>query len=87
MEHDQHPKQESNTACEFFCFAALVNTIKGTLYLDLIGKFTVQSHKGNQYIFVKYVYNENTISIRAIPNQEAVTQVQAFQEIYKYLQQ
>ena len=87
MGHDQYPKQESNAACKLFCFAALDNTIKDTFYSDLTGKFSVRSHKGNQYIFITYVYDANAILIRAMSNHEADTQVKAFKDIYAYLKQ
>ena len=62
---DMHPPEQ---VCnvedkEIFCYAVLADSNEGTVYSDLTGKFPVQSFKGNQYIFVCYVYatNENVL--------------------------
>jgi hypothetical protein len=36
---------------DVFCFAALANTVTGTMYTDIIGAFPVRSFKSMQYIF------------------------------------
>ena len=36
---------------DVFCFAALANTVTGTMYTDIIGAFPVRSFKSLQYIF------------------------------------
>jgi hypothetical protein len=35
---------------DVFCFAALANTVTGTMYTDIIGAFPVRSFKSLQYI-------------------------------------
>ncbi len=85
LEDDMCPAQEANASCNLFCFAALADTNENTIYTDLTGKFPVRSHKGHQYIFVAYIYDENTILIQGMPNRVAGTQVKVLQDIYKYL--
>ena len=70
---DLHPPQEINAVCELYCFSALADTIEGTIYSDLTGKFPVRSYKRNQYIFVAYVYDANAILIRPMPNRKTTT--------------
>ena len=50
---DMNPAQEVCSAInnEVFCFAALVDATKGTIYSNLTGRFPIQSYAGMQYIF------------------------------------
>ena len=43
-----NPPSEQDASCEIFCCVALANTIDGTLYTDLTGRFPIRSYKGNQ---------------------------------------
>ena len=54
---DMNPAEEMYTVInnEVFCFAALADTIKGTIYSDLTGGFPLQSYAGMQYIFIAYI--------------------------------
>ena len=65
---DNNPPSEKDASCEIFCCAALANTIDGTLYTDLTGRFPIRYYKGNQYIFLAYVYDANAILVRAMKN-------------------
>ena len=47
-----------------FCHAALAETVTGTIYTDLPGRFPVQSVRNIQYMFVCYVYEANSILVR-----------------------
>ena len=60
---DITPVPDYNAPCKLFCFAALANTIDHTIYSDLTGKFPIWSYKGNQYIFLTYVYDANEILV------------------------
>lgn len=79
------PPHDTSAECEIFCFAALVDANNGTIYTDFTGKFPVRSYKGNQYIFLVYVYDANTILVRALKSRHASNQIEAFQDIYNYL--
>ena len=60
-----NPAEEMCTAInnKVFCFAALADSTKGTIYSDLIGRFPLQSYAGMHYIFIAYVYDQNYIII------------------------
>ena len=47
-----------------FCYGALADTVTGTVYTDLPGRFPVLSIRNMQYIFVCYAYESNAILIR-----------------------
>ena len=66
---------------DVFSFAALANTIAGTMYTDLTGAFPVRSFKGMQYIFVAYVYDLNAIIVCAMPSRTDASMVTAFTEV------
>ena len=66
------PPQETNAACEIFCFTALANSIEGTVYTDLTGKLPVRSIRGNQYIFLAYFYDANAILVRPMKTKKQV---------------
>eukprot|EP00956_Cyclotella_meneghiniana_P039503 scaffold172759_cov23-Cyclotella_meneghiniana.AAC.1 len=44
------------------------------------------SLENKQYIFVAYDYTTNAIIVRAIPNREAPTIVNAFEDVFSYLE-
>ena len=60
---DLKPQENKMVPCELFCFAAVADEIKGTVYTDLPGRFPSRSYKGNQYIFLTYVYDDNAIIV------------------------
>jgi len=62
------PKHEICIMQDVFCFAALTNTITGTMYTNITGAFPVRSFKSMQYIFVAYVYDLNAIIVHAMPS-------------------
>ena len=45
---DMKPTYDKDTIWKFFCFAELVNSIQGTTYMDLPGKFPVICFQGHQ---------------------------------------
>ena len=75
------PQQEICAMQDVFCYAALANTITGTMYTDITGAFPVRLFKGMQYIFVAYVYDLNTIIVRAMPSCTDASMVTAFTEV------
>jgi len=70
---------------DVFCFAALADTITGTMYTDINGAFPVCSFKSMQYIFVAYVYDLNAIIVRAMPSRTDASMVTAFREVITIL--
>ena len=82
---DLNPHEEPNARCEIFCYAALANEIKGTIYTDLTGRFPIRSYKGNQYIFLTYVYDANAIIVRPMKNRTKEEQLRVFHDVYDYL--
>jgi hypothetical protein len=50
------PQHENCSMQDVFCFAALANTVTGTMYTNTTGAFPVQSFKSMQYIYVVYDY-------------------------------
>jgi hypothetical protein len=46
------PQHEICTMQDVFCFAALANTITGTMYTNITGAFPVRSFKSVQYILL-----------------------------------
>merc|ERR1712155_37074 len=83
---DMNPPQEAcaSDENEMFCFAALADDIEGVLYSDQTGRFPVMSYAGMQYIFIAYVYDENTILMRPLQNRDDSSMVECFKEIYSY---
>jgi hypothetical protein len=75
------PQHELCTMQDVFCFAALADTITGTMYTDITGAFPVCSFKSMQYIFVAYVYDLNAIIVRAMPSRTDASMVTAFTEV------
>ena len=68
-----------------FLFVVLADKNTGTIFLDLTGKFPVQSYKNNQYIFLRYVYDANAKLVRQMKSQEAICMLEAFKDVYQYL--
>jgi hypothetical protein len=70
-----------------FCWAALADQIDGTTYTDLTGQFPTMSMENKQYIFVAYYdYTTNAIIVRAITDRESTTIVNAFDDVFTYLE-
>jgi len=75
------PQHKICSTQEVFSFAALANTIAGTMYTDITGAFPVRPFKSMQYIFVAYVYDLNAIIVRAMPSCTDASMVTAFTEV------
>ena len=82
---DLCPQEEQSAQCKLFFFAALADKIKGKIYMDLPGCFPTRSYKGNQYIFLTYVYNANAILVRPMKSRAKEEQLEKIKEIYDYL--
>jgi hypothetical protein len=64
-------------------YAVLVD--QGQLYTDLMGKFPVQSSKGNSYVMVFYVYDCNYINVIPMKSRSASEWVKAYDHIHQEL--
>jgi hypothetical protein len=56
-------------------------------YLDLTGRFPHRSSRGNEYIYVLYDFDANAILAKAIPNRQAKTLVNAWEELHAQISQ
>jgi hypothetical protein len=79
------PPQEICAMQDMFCFAALTDTITGTMYSDITGTFPVRSFKSNQYMFVAYIYDLNAIIVLAMLSCTDASMVQAFTKVIAIL--
>ena len=69
-----------------FCYATLADTVAGTIYTDLPGRFPVQSVQNMQYIFVCYMYEVDSILVRPMKSRSDEFFVAAYKEMYKELE-
>jgi hypothetical protein len=61
---DKQPTPDTDLGTKTHLVYAII-VDQGQLYTDLTGKFPVQSSKGNSYVMVCYVYDDNYV--KAIP--------------------
>eukprot|EP00957_Ditylum_brightwellii_P109220 8331405-Ditylum_brightwellii.AAC.2 len=54
-------------------------------YLDLTGQFPHQLSRGNNYLYVMYDFDSNTILTEAIPNRQAKTLVNVWQKLHNQI--
>ena len=69
-----------------FCYASLADTVTGTIYTDLPGRFPVQSVRNMQYIFMYYVYEANSILVKPMKSRTDESYVEAYKEMYEELE-
>ena len=72
---------------EIFCFAAIEDKNKNTLYNNLTGQFPVRSFEGISYIFVAYVYKLNAILLCPMKSRKDGIMIAAFTRIYSNLEE
>jgi hypothetical protein len=70
---------------DVFSFAMLSDAITGNMYTNITGAFPVRFFKSMQYLFVAYIYNLNTIIVRAMPSCTNASTVQAFTKVISIL--
>ena len=88
LDEDMHPAAGS-TASEgvptnnnVFCFAALAEKEKGTIYTDATDALPVLSLDGHQYYIVAYDYDDNFIEAKEVSDLKDETIVQTVQKIF-----
>jgi hypothetical protein len=63
---DQVPAQDE---AHYYAFSSLVDIEQtGKSYSDLTGRFPVRSERGNLYVLVVYLYDDNAILVEPIKN-------------------
>ena len=72
---------------EMFVYDALADNINGVIYIDLTGRFHLESYWGMRYILIAYIYGENVILIRPMKNRTDAFMVAGYKEIYDYLKE
>ena len=84
---DMNPQQELWNIQEqnVFCFESLADTVNGTVYMDLPGRFTVRSIRNMQYILVCYAYDSNAIIVCSMKSCNDQCMVAAHKYIYNHL--
>ena len=61
--------------------------ITGQIYSDQTGKFIIPSSRGNNYLFLLYDYDSNSIHAETIPNRTKETLLEAYTKIITILKQ
>jgi hypothetical protein len=74
--------EEDNVISNVFCFAALADKNKGTLYTDATGALPVRSVDGNQYYYVAYDYDTNYVHAVPVEDLTDATIINTFDEIF-----
>ena len=80
IEMEEIPTQEpDNSKTNHICASLVsVDDLRSKSYSDQTGRFPTESSRGNNYIFVLYHYDTNSIHASAIPNRQAATITNAF---------
>jgi hypothetical protein len=84
LDTDYFPQSDAPNSASHWCFAATVDAT-GQVYSDQTGKFIVPSSRGNNYIFLLYNYDSNSIHVEAIPNRQAATILKAYKTVFARL--
>ena len=58
-------------------------TNESKTYTDLTGRLPHQTSRGNNYIFVVYTYDENTMLVESMTNREAETIIATWKGTHK----
>jgi hypothetical protein len=79
------PTNDHEHVNNVFCYAALADKQKGTLYTDATGALPARSLNGNQYYLVAYDYDTNYILPIPINSQSDNTIIDAFVKVFDQL--
>jgi len=66
-------------------FYKIINIID-TIFMDQIEKFAFTLKRGNNHLFITYIYNVNAILVQFLKNRKDKELVYKLAEIYKYLE-
>ena len=76
---DHAPEQEGDN---YYAFSSLVDIEQtGKSYSDLTGKFPIRSDRGNLYVLVVYLYDDNAILVEPIKNRGDGEQIKAYTNV------
>ena len=78
---------DDNKISNVFCFAALADKNKGTLYTDATGALPVRSIDGNQYYYVAYDYDTNYVHTVPVKDLAGATIIKTFAKIFTKMEQ
>ena len=78
---------DDNSINHIHCFAALADKQEGTFYTDCTGALPVRSLDGNQYFFVAYDYDTNTITSVPIAGLTDGIIIEAFDKVFTMLKE
>jgi hypothetical protein len=83
----ESPTMPVPQANHVFCFAAMADKTKRTLYHDLTGRLPVMFLESNQYFLVAYDYTLNAILVQPTKNLKSATVITAFDSIFQELKE
>ena len=66
------------------CYTAVMETT-GKTFSDQTGRFLIPSSSGNNYVFIMYDYDSNSIHAEAMPNRTAKAHVAAYTTVHNRL--
>ena len=91
---DMHPTDGSTSSegvggneNNMFCFAAIADKEKGTVYTDATGALPVMSLNGKQYYMVMYDYDNNYINAIPVSDLRDETVVAAVKEFFDEMEE
>ena len=76
---------DSHSTNDIFCYAALTDKKKGTLYTDAMGALPTRTLDGHQYYFIAYNYDSNYIFATPIKDTTDTSILTAFTDIFEEL--
>jgi hypothetical protein len=83
-DHDAFPANEEPNERTHYCYAADIE-ITGQVYSDQTGRFVAPSDNGNQYLFVLYDYDSNSIHAEPMKNKTAKCILAAYKTVHQRL--
>jgi hypothetical protein len=81
---DLYPASDAPNDKTNVCFAAVIETT-GRTFSDQTGRFLIPSSTGNNYVFVMYDYDSNSIHAEPMPNCTAKSHVTAYTVVHNKL--
>jgi hypothetical protein len=86
MQQDTEIKADLSPAIDEISDLAFANLLEfdepeGRSYSDLTGRFPCKSDRGNQYVLVLYVYDDNAILVEPVKNRSESEQVKAYKSL------
>ena len=77
---------DNNLVINVFCFAALADKNKGTLYTDATSTLPVRSINNNQCYYVVYDYDTNYVHTVPVEDLTDATIIKTFDKIFRYME-